>query len=587
VESASGSNQSRHQPASNHIEGKMTDIERDGTLAFERTAGGALARERTVAGPQFNRWLVPPAALAIHLCIGMAYGFSVFWLPMTRLIPTADATTCSALSFVAELTTTSCNWSVPAVTHIFEIFIAVLGISAAIWGGWLEHAGPRKAGFVSAICWGGGLVLLGGAVRLHQLWLVYLVAVFCGIGQGLGYITPVSTLIKWFPDRRGMATGFAILGYGGAAMIGAPLAVWLMGAFAQGGVSGVSQALVAVGVIYFLVMMAGAFGFRIAPAGWRPLGWTPRQADAVRVLITSANVHLNRSWRTPQFWLIWGVLCLNVTAGIAVISMASPMFQDIFGAKLLGVDSSAALTPAQRTAVAAAAAGLVGLISLFNCLGRLFWASLSDKIGRKNMYTTIFILGIALYCLLPTWGHLGLAALFVISVCIILTMYGGGFSTVPAYLADIFGAQMVGAIHGRLITAWSVAGVVGACADRRPQAVRDRSRRRAHADLRCHSLCDGVSAVLWPYLQLVCQVGARQSSYERRRAGARTRFAARGSGCGRRGPGRARQIRGRWRAGLARRRHTVLHRALYRRRESRRAVLTRSGADGYLAPAGL
>ena len=439
----------------------MTDIERDGTLAFERTAGGALARERTVAGPQFNRWLVPPAALAIHLCIGMAYGFSVFWLPMTRLIPTADATTCSALSFVAELTTTSCNWSVPAVTHIFEIFIAVLGISAAIWGGWLEHAGPRKAGFVSAICWGGGLVLLGGAVRLHQLWLVYLVAVFCGIGQGLGYITPVSTLIKWFPDRRGMATGFAILGYGGAAMIGAPLAVWLMGAFAQGGVSGVWQALVAMGVIYFLVMMAGAFGFRIAPAGWRPLGWAPQQAEAVRALITSANVHLNRSWRTLQFWLIWGVLCLNVTAGIAVISMASPMFQDIFGAKLLGVDSSAALTPAQRTAVAAAAAGLVGLISLFNCLGRIFWASLSDKIGRKNMYTTIFILGIALYCLLPTWGHLGLAALFVISVCIILTMYGGGFSTVPAYLADIFGAQMVGAIHGRLITAWSVAGVVG------------------------------------------------------------------------------------------------------------------------------
>jgi MFS family permease len=437
----------------------MTDV--DGAIAFERGSSGVLARERTVAGPQFNRWLVPPAALAIHLCIGMAYGFSVFWLPMSRLIPNPDGAACAALTFAAELTTTSCNWSVPAVTHIFEIFIAVLGISAAIWGGWLEHAGPRKAGALSALCWGGGLVLLAGAVRIHQLWLVYLVAVFCGIGQGLGYIAPVSTLIKWFPDRRGMATGFAILGYGGAAMIGAPFAVWLMTYFGQGGVPGVWQALVVMGVVYFLVMMAGAFGFRVTPAGWRPTGWTPQSADAMRALITTANVHLNRSWRTPQFWLIWGVLCLNVTAGIAVISMASPMFQDIFGAKLLGVDSSATLTTAQRAAIAAAAAGLVGLVSLFNCVGRIFWASLSDKIGRKNMYTTIFILGIALYCLLPTWGHLGLPALFVASVCIILTMYGGGFATVPAYLADIFGPQMVGAIHGRLITAWSVAGVVG------------------------------------------------------------------------------------------------------------------------------
>jgi len=439
----------------------MADIERHGSIAFERKAVGPLERERSVAGRQFNRWLVPPPALAIHLCIGMAYGFSVFWLPMTRLVPNADATTCAELSFAAELTTTSCNWSVPAVTHIFEIFIAVLGISAAIWGGWLEHAGPRKARALSAVCWGGGLVLLGGAVWLHQLWLVYLVSVFCGVGQGLGYITPVSTLIKWFPDRRGMATGFAILGYGGAAMIGAPLAVWLIGYFGSGGVPGVWQALVVMGVVYFLVMMAGAFGFRVAPAGWRPIGWTPPKAATGQTLITSANVHLNRSWRTPQFWLIWGVLCLNVTAGIAVISMASPMFQDIFGARLLGVDPSRALTGAQKAAVAAAAAGLVGLISLFNCVGRIFWASLSDKIGRKNMYVTIFILGIALYCLLPTWGHFGFAALFVASVCIILTMYGGGFATVPAYLADIFGPQMVGAIHGRLITAWSVAGVVG------------------------------------------------------------------------------------------------------------------------------
>jgi MFS family permease len=431
------------------------------TARIPAAGGSFLDRERTVAGPRFNRWLVPPAALAIHLCIGMSYGFSVFWLPMTKLIPNANPAACAAQGFFDQLVTTSCNWTVPSVTHIFEIFIAMLGISAAIWGGWLEHAGPRKAGIVSAICWAGGLVLLGLGVWIHQLWLVFLIAVVCGIGQGLGYITPVSTLIKWFPDRRGMATGFAIMGYGGGAMIGAPLAVWLMAHFASNGIPGVWQTLIVMGVIYFVFMSAGALGFRVPPAGWQPMGWTPPTAEAAKAMITRRNVHLEQSWKTPQFWLIWGVLCLNVTAGIAVISMASPMLQDVFGAKLVGAGSAAALTAAQKAAIVAAAAGLVGLISLFNALGRIFWASLSDKIGRKNMYYTIFVLGIILYCLLPTWGHLGLPALFVASICIILSMYGGGFATVPAYLADIFGPQMVGAIHGRLITAWSVAGVVG------------------------------------------------------------------------------------------------------------------------------
>ena len=427
-----------------------------------RTAetAGILDREKTIAGPLFNRWLVPPAALGLHLCIGMAYGFSVFWLPMSRLIPGGDAAACAGQSFVAELFTTTCNWSVPAVTHIFEVFIAVLGISAAIWGGWLERAGPRKAGMLSALCWGGGLVLAGGAVSVHQLWLVYLIAIVCGIGQGLGYIAPVSTLIKWFPDRRGMATGFAIMGYGGGAMIGAPLAVWLMSYYSERGVPGVSWTLISMGLIYFVGMSIAAFGFRVAPTGWRPTGWTAPSAG-VNTMITQHHVHLREAWRTPQFWLIWGVLFLNVTAGIAVISMASPMLQDVFGARLLGVESMSALSATQRAAIAAAAAGLVGLVSLFNSVGRIFWASLSDKLGRKNTYYAFFVLGIVLYCALPTWGHLGLPALFVASICIILTMYGGGFATVPAYLADIFGTQMVGAIHGALITAWAVAGVVG------------------------------------------------------------------------------------------------------------------------------
>lgn len=423
---------------------------------------GLFSRERTVADRRFNRWLVPPAALAIHLCIGMAYGFSVFWLPMSGLVQkAADPSACATQGFFAALTTTTCNWSVASVTHIFEVFIAVLGLSAAIGGGWVEHAGPRKAGVISAICWGGGLVLMGLAVSIHQLWLAYLIAILCGIGQGLGYITPVSTLVKWFPDRRGMATGFAIMGYGGGAMVGAPLAVWLMAQFASGGIPGVQQALIIMGVIYFIVMSAGAMGFRVTPHGWYPAGYSPGQAEATQSMITRRNVHLKRSWKTPQFWLIWGVLCLNVTAGIGVISMASPMLQDVFGGQLLGVGSVAILTGAQRTAIAAAAAGLVGLISLFNCIGRIFWASLSDRIGRKNMYYTIFVLGIILYCLLPAWGHLGIPLLFVASICIILSMYGGGFAAVPAYLADVFGPQMVGSIHGRLITAWSVAGVIG------------------------------------------------------------------------------------------------------------------------------
>ncbi|HQT80634.1 MAG: MFS transporter [Ferrovum sp. 37-45-19] len=423
----------------------------------------ALNRENTIAGPKFNRWLVPPAALAIHLCIGMSYGFSVFWKPMVNLLPNADALACKNLSTWDMLFTTTCNWTIPMVTPIFELFIAVLGIAAFIWGGWLEHAGPRKAGFIAAITWGGGLVLGGIGVINHQLWLLWLSGIVGGIGQGLGYISPVSTLIKWFPDRRGLATGFAIMGYGGGAMIGAPLAVALMKHYAAiPGINNVGLTLITMGILYFIIMSLGAFGFRIAPTGWKPLGWTPKDDGGKKYMITQNHVHLDKAWKTPQFWLVWGVLCLNVTAGIGVISMASPMLQDVFGPHLLGLDISFdAVSPAQKAAIAASAAGLVGLISLFNSLGRLFWASMSDFLGRKSTYAVFFILGIALYIAMPSMGHHGSAGLFIVAVCVVLSMYGGGFSTVPAYLADLFGTQMVGAIHGRLLTAWSVAGIVG------------------------------------------------------------------------------------------------------------------------------
>jgi MFS family permease len=422
---------------------------------------GLLDKERTIAVSTFNRWMAPPAALAIHLCIGMAYGFSVFWLPMTKLIGNPGAE-CTHQSFLSELFSTQCNWTVPSVSLTFTLFIFMLGVSAALWGGWLEHAGPRKSGFIAALCWGGGMALGGIGVMVHQLWLVWLgCGILGGVGQGLGYITPVSTLIKWFPDRRGMATGFAIMGYGGGAMIGAPIAVALMKSYGGGNASaGVALTLITMGVLYFIVMSAGAFGFRTPPAGWLPTGWHPSMAQT-KAMVTDAHVHLDKAWKTPQFWLIWAVLCLNVSAGIGVIGMASPMLQDIFGPLLVGAPGGAALTPEQKAGIVAAAAGLVGLISLFNSLGRLFWASVSDWIGRKNTYYTFFLLGIALYCLMPTLGHMGAAGLFVLVVCVILTMYGGGFATVPAYLADIFGTQMVGAIHGRLLTAWSAAGIIG------------------------------------------------------------------------------------------------------------------------------
>ncbi len=355
-----------------------------GAVIDDGQTRGWLSRERTVAGPQFNRWLVPPAALAIHLSIGMAYGFSVFWLPMSKLVAN-PAQGCSHASWWSGmLTTTTCNWSVPSVSLTFTLFIAVLGIAAAFWGGWLERAGPRKAGFIAAPCWGGGMFIGGIGVATHQLWLLWLgCGILGGIGQGLGYITPVSSLIKWFPDRRGMATGFAIMGYGGGAMIGAPIAVALMKHFSSSGGHGVAATLMVMGLIYIVAMSLGAFAFRTPPVGWKPEGWTPPNDENSKAMITGRHVHLNRAWKTPQFWLIWAVLCLNVTAGIGVISMASPMLQDVFGGRLIGVDGGGTLTAAQMLAIVAAAAGLVGLISLFNRLGRIFWASLSDFIGRK------------------------------------------------------------------------------------------------------------------------------------------------------------------------------------------------------------
>lgn len=429
-----------------------------------RTGAGWLDKERTIAGAGFNRWLVPPAALAIHLCIGMAYGFSVFWLPLSKALGIKEAIKCGPdVGFWAELFTTTCDWKVSTLGWMYTLFFVFLGCSAALWGGWLERAGPRKAGVVSAVCWCGGMLISALGIHLHQFWLMILGSgVIGGIGLGLGYISPVSTLIKWFPDKRGMATGMAIMGFGGGAMIGSPLAAELMKAFATPTDVGVTQTFIVMALVYFVFMLGGALGYRVPPTGWKPEGWTPPPAQTGNTMITQRHVHVSKVWGIPQFWLVWIVLCMNVSAGIGVLGMASPMLQEVFGGSLVGLSAKfGELDKAQLTAIAGVAAGFTALLSLFNIGGRFFWASLSDKLGRKLTYVVFFVLGGLMYASIPSSASAGSKLLFVGAFCIILSMYGGGFATVPAYLADLFGTQMVGAIHGRLLTAWATAGILG------------------------------------------------------------------------------------------------------------------------------
>ncbi len=389
-----------------------------------------LDKARTVAPPGYSRWLIPPAALCIHLCIGQAYAFSVFNLPMTKLLGISQSA--------------PGDWKLTDLGWIFSIAIFFLGASAALLGRWVEEGGPRRAMFAAALCWSGGFFLSAIGVYLHSIWIIYLgYGVLGGFGLGLGYISPVSTLIKWFPDRPGMATGMAIMGFGGGAFIASPLSVWLMARFTSATHIGVAETFIVMGAIYLCFMMVGAAIVRIPPEGWMPAGYVaPAQP---KPLVTTQNVFVYEALKTPQFWLIWWVLCLNVTAGIGVLGQASAMSQEMF--------------PGRVTVTAAA--GFVGLMSLFNMGGRFFWASVSDYIGRKNTYFVFFILGIILYSAVPHAGRISNVALFVLCFCIIISMYGGGFSTVPAYLRDMFGTRYVGAIHGLLLTAWSMAGIFG------------------------------------------------------------------------------------------------------------------------------
>ena len=394
-----------------------------------------LARERTVARPGFNRWLIPPAALAVHLCIGQAYATSVY---KTALVAHFDST-------------------LTAIGIIFSIAIVMLGLSAAVFGTWVDRNGPRAAMFTSAVFWVTGFLVGSLGIATEQLWLLYLgYGVIGGIGLGIGYISPVSTLIKWFPDRPGLATGMAIMGFGGGALIASPLSRQLMNYYdpAYDGTAGttpsgnaVAGLFLTLAVLYLLFMMFGAFVVRVPADGWKPDGFDPSTVKQ-KSLVTTDNVSANNAIRTPQFWLLWIVLFCNVTAGIGILEQAAPMIQDFFRD---GGTSAVAVT---------AAAGFVGLLSLFNMAGRFVWSSTSDYIGRKPIYMIYLGVGIVLYLILATLGSTA-TWIFVITAAIIISFYGGGFATVPAYLRDLFGTYQVGAIHGRLLTAWSAAGIAG------------------------------------------------------------------------------------------------------------------------------
>lgn len=459
---------------------------------------GWFSKESIVAGPGFNRWRVPPASVAIHLSIGSVYAWSIFNPALTK----TQGVVVSAAG----------DWSLREVVWVFTVAIVCLGLSAALAGRWLEKVGPRTVGSVAAVCWGGGFVFAALGIHLHELWLLYLgYGVIGGCGLGLGYVSPVSTLIKWFPDRRGLASGMAIMGFGGGAMIGAPLKEFLIrsfyrapeylgpaaglelvteggkrfarigdelrevvlvgandvgqmivpgpqGAYVVGtGQAGVTEAFLVLGGLYFVVMLAAAFSYRLPADGWLPEGWKPPSAEATRKkMISSRNVGIGQAMKTPQFYLLWIVLCFNVTAGIGVLGVAKTMMTEIFGSTLPGIVN------------AGFAGTYVLMISVFNMAGRFFWASTSDYIGRKSTYSIFFVFGAVLYASIPYTAEQVSASpaavwliYFYAATMIIFTMYGGGFATIPAYLADLFGSKFVGAIHGRLLTAWSTAGVLG------------------------------------------------------------------------------------------------------------------------------
>ena len=470
-----------------------------------------LSKERIVRGPEFNRWLAVPPSIAVHLCIGSVYAWSIYNPALIEVLGVA--------------TSAGDDWTLRQVVWIFSVAIAFTGLTAAFAGKWVEKVGPRMVCVMAACFWGGGYMLSSLGVTLHQLWLIYLgYGVIGGIGLGLGYVSPVSNLIRWFPDRRGLAAGMAIMGFGGGAMVAVPLKEFFLqyfykapqylgtadavdmithsgrrfveiggqlkevvvagaaeaahvlapgteaaGVYVVGtGSAGVAQTFLLFGVVYFLVIMVSAFLYRIPVPGYRPKGWEPPAGeDSSKRMISQKDVHMDQALKTSQFYQVWVVLCLNVTAGIGIISVAKTMMTEIFSSALPDiVDVTFAAT-------------YVLMIGMFNMLGRVIWASASDKLGRRNTCSIFCAVGFLLYLSIPVAAHqvnldpsIFWLLMFYATTMIIFTFYGGVFATVPAYLADLFGTRYVGGIYGRLLTAWSVAGVLGPLA---VTSLRDRS----------------------------------------------------------------------------------------------------------------
>ncbi|MGW9176427.1 OFA family MFS transporter [Streptomyces decoyicus] len=385
----------------------------------------ALARSRIVAPVGWSRWLVPPAALSIHLAIGQAYAWSVFKPPLESSLQLSG--TASALPF--------------------QLAIVMLGLSAAFGGTLVERHGPRGAMCVSAACFSTGFLVAALGAATGRYGLVVLGYGFIGgIGLGIGYISPVSTLIKWFPDRPGMATGIAIMGFGGGALIASPWSTQLLGTLGADA-SGIARTFLIMGLVYAVFMTLGVVLVRVPADDWRPPAGPPAGASTARPLVTTAQVSARSALRTPQFWCLWVILCMNVTAGIGILEKAAPMISDFFAHTAAPVSASAA-------------AGFVGMLSLANMLGRIVWSSASDLVGRKNIYRLYLGAGALMYLLIALAGDSS-KPLFIACAVVILSFYGGGFATIPAYLKDLFGSYQVGAIHGRLLTAWSTAGVLG------------------------------------------------------------------------------------------------------------------------------
>jgi len=440
-----------------------------------------LLKESIIAPAGFNRWKIPPASILIHMCLGSVYAWSVFNPALIKELGVVGSA--------------AGDWNLSEVFRTFSIAIVCLGLTAAFAGKWLEKVGPRCMSVFAAFFWCGGILLASHGIQTHQIWLIWIgYGVLGGAGLGLGYVSPVSTLIRWFPDRRGMAAGLAIMGFGGGAMIAAPMKRWLLETFASSpkslgsvdaltlvteggkrfvdsaeviisdgqayvvgtGNTGAAATFLVLGILYFVIMIISAFQYRVPAEGWKPKGWEPDNTTKASKLITQNHVHIDQALKTPQFYLMWIVLCFNVTAGIGVIGVAKTMIKDIFGTSLTDIVTDSFTTT------------YVLMISVFNMIGRFLWASLSDKIGRKNTHHCFFVIGTLLYLSIPFTADqvsanpssLWLVIFYAVTM-IIFTMYGGGFATIPAYLADIFGSKFVGGIHGRLLTAWSTAGVLG------------------------------------------------------------------------------------------------------------------------------